>query len=72
MLEVDVRGLSCPIPVVKTKNAMEKNPGSTIIVLLDSEVSKENVLRLAGSMGYKAKLEQVTNEYKLCLEPDAK
>lgn len=72
MLEIDVRGLSCPIPVVKTKTAMEKNPGNTIVVLLDSEVSKENVLRLAGNMGYEAKLEQVANEYRLSLEPGSK
>jgi uncharacterized membrane-anchored protein YitT (DUF2179 family) len=47
MIEIDVRGLSCPIPVVKTKQAMEKHPGQTILVLLESQVSKENVIRLA-------------------------
>jgi len=47
MTEVDVRGLSCPIPVVKTKQAMESNPSDEITVLLDSNVSKENVTRLA-------------------------
>ena len=49
MIDVDVRGLSCPIPVVKTKEAIEKNPGSEISVLVDAEVAKENVTRLAES-----------------------
>jgi TusA-related sulfurtransferase len=26
MVEVDVRGFSCPVPVVRTKKAMEQNP----------------------------------------------
>ena len=71
MLEIDVRGLSCPIPVVKTKQAIESYPNNQIIVLLDSEVSKENVLRLASSMGYEAKTEQVANEYRLSLTPSS-
>jgi len=71
-LEIDVRGLSCPIPVVKTKNAMEKDPRNTIVVLLNSEVSKENVMRLAANMGYAAKAEQVGSDYRLSLEPGSK
>jgi len=70
--EIDVRGLSCPIPVVKTKKAMEKSPTDTIVVLLESEVSKENVLRLAHNQGYKSKIEQSGNEYQLTLEPSSK
>jgi len=68
-VEIDVRGLSCPIPVVKTKNAMEKSPSETIVVLLESEVSKENVLRLAQNQGYNSKVEQSQQEYRLILEP---
>ena len=71
-LEIDVRGFSCPIPVVKTKKAMEKSPAETIVVLLETEVSRENVLRLADNQGYKSKVEQLGNEYKLILEPGSK
>lgn len=71
-VDVDVRGLSCPIPVVNTKKAMEKNPKETIVVLLETEVSKENVMRLAASQGYSSKVEQAGNEYKLILEPGKK
>lgn len=71
-LEIDVRGLSCPIPVVKTKQAMEKSPAETIVILLETEVSKENVLRLAENQGYRSKVEQAGSEYKLILEPGSK
>lgn len=71
-VDIDVRGLSCPIPVVKTKKAMEKNPQDTLIILLDSEVSKENVTRLASNMGYGVKSEQSGEEYRLSLEPVGK
>ena len=72
MTEVDVRGFSCPIPVVKTKKAMEDNPGVVLTVLLETEVSKENVSRLAQSRGYSIKEEAVSGEYRLTLRPPGK
>ena len=72
MIEVDVRGLSCPIPVVKTKQAMERNHKDEITVLLDSNVSKENVSRLAQSKKYSVSVQETTaEEYKLVLTPSA-
>ena len=69
MIEVDVRGMSCPIPVVKTKKAIEQNPGETILVLLNNAVSKENVARFAGNKGYTAQEETDGEEIKLSLTP---
>jgi len=69
MVEVDVRGLSCPLPVVKTKKAMDENPGQPIAVLTDSETSKGNVTRLAESRGYKVEVEKVGDYYRLTLTP---
>lgn len=70
MTEVDARGLSCPIPVAKTKQAMEKNPSDDITVLVDSNVAKENVTRLATSKKYSVDVQAVNNdEYKLTLKP---
>jgi tRNA 2-thiouridine synthesizing protein A len=68
--EVDARGLSCPIPVVKTKQAMEKNPSDEITVWVDSRVAKENVSRLAKSKNYSVNIQVVSNdEYQLTLRP---
>lgn len=70
MIEVDVRGLSCPIPVVKTKRAIEENPRQSITVLVETAVSKENVSRLAQSRKYSVETQEVAgDEYRLLLSP---
>ncbi|MBN2075693.1 MAG: sulfurtransferase TusA family protein [Dehalococcoidales bacterium] len=69
MIEVDVRGYSCPIPVVNTKKAIKDNPGKELTVLVESAVSKENVTRLAESEGYAAQVEETDDGYKLVLKP---
>jgi tRNA 2-thiouridine synthesizing protein A len=71
MTEVDARGYSCPIPVVKTKKAMDEHPEDTLTVLVETEVSKENVTRLAEGRGYTVEAEDVSGEYKLTLTPSA-
>jgi len=43
-IEVDARGLSCPIPVMKTTKVIKKEQGS-FKVLIDDETSFENVMR---------------------------
>ncbi len=50
-LKVDARGLSCPIPVLKTKEALEELQEGVITVLVDNEASCENVKRFAQSQG---------------------
>ena len=69
MVEVDVRGFSCPIPVVKTRKAIDENPNGIIPVLVESAVSKENVSRLAQSRGYSVKVEETPDGYHLLLSP---
>lgn len=72
MIEVDARGLSCPVPVVRTQKALDQNPGGRVTVLVDSQVSMENVSRLARSRGYSVKVEQVLDGYRLQLAPAGK
>ena len=73
MIEVDVRGFSCPIPVVRTKKAMEEHPREPLTVLVETAVSKENVTRLAKSRGYSVQVEKATgDEYRLKLLPEGK
>jgi tRNA 2-thiouridine synthesizing protein A len=66
VIEVDVRGYSCPIPVVK---AIEENPGQPLTVLVETAASKENVSRLANSKGYSVKAESVKDGFRLVLSP---
>ena len=72
MIEVDVRGFSCPIPVVKAKKAFDDNPNESVTVLVESAVSKENVSRLAQSRGYAVVIEETADGYKLLLTPPGK
>jgi tRNA 2-thiouridine synthesizing protein A len=69
MIEVDARGFSCPIPVVKTKKAMKDNPGKELAVLVDSNVAKENVTRLGESEGYTVSDTKIDEDYKITLKP---
>jgi selenium metabolism protein YedF len=45
MKELDCRGLACPAPVLKTKEALEKEALTEITVIVDNEAAKQNVSR---------------------------
>ncbi|MCL2141175.1 MAG: sulfurtransferase TusA family protein [Dehalococcoidia bacterium] len=47
MIEVDVRGLSCPIPVVRAQKAMATHPKEILYVMVDSSVAREHIENLA-------------------------
>jgi tRNA 2-thiouridine synthesizing protein A len=66
--EVDVRGLSCPLPVIKTKKALEEKDNEPILVLIDTEVSVENISRLIKSVGQNFKIEKKGDIYHLLIE----
>ncbi len=51
-VRIDARGLACPAPVLKTKEAVEKEAPKEITVLVDNEAAKQNVSRFLGSRGY--------------------
>ncbi len=52
-------GLACPVPVVKTKNALEAfTEAGELAVLTDNETCVQNVTRLAGSMNMPVSSEQ--------------
>jgi tRNA 2-thiouridine synthesizing protein A len=72
MTEVDARGFSCPVPVVRTKKAMEENPNQALVVLVDTVTSRENVSRLAQSKGYSVKVERFEEGFRLLLNPSSK
>jgi len=70
MIEIDARGFSCPIPVVKTKQAMDKNPGESITIVVETIAAKENISRLAETKKYSIEVETTAKEeYKLLLKP---
>lgn len=52
---VDARGLSCPQPVIMTLDEIKRGQDKEIIVLVDTDTSKENVMRAAESQGCQVK-----------------
>ncbi|MFZ5906761.1 MAG: sulfurtransferase-like selenium metabolism protein YedF [Nitrospirota bacterium] len=49
--QVDARGLSCPQPVLKTKEAIEQAQGGSLVVVVDNEASRDNVKRFIENAG---------------------
>ena len=59
MIKVNAIGDSCPIPVIKTKNAMKEMTGpDTIEVLVDNEIAVQNVTKMAQSSGGKGDIRE--------------
>jgi len=52
---VDARGLSCPQPVLMTLDGIKKADENEILILVDTDTSKENVSRAAKSQGWQVK-----------------
>jgi|UniRef100_A0A7C3WH75 TusA-related sulfurtransferase len=52
---VDARGLSCPQPVLITLEKLKFLQHGKLVVLVDTDTSRENVLRAAASLGWQAK-----------------
>jgi len=63
---VDARGLSCPQPVILTRQAMEEEQ-FPIELWVDTVTSRENVRRAAERAGLKVQVEAVGDEFKLTL-----
>lgn len=56
--EIDARGLACPRPVILTKKELDLAQEGTITTIVDNEVAKENISKLAKSMGYEFEVNQ--------------
>lgn len=62
-IEVDARGLNCPLPVIKTKKELENINEGIVVTIVDNEIAKENVLKLVNSMKCESKINQQENNY---------
>ena len=64
--QVDARGLSCPQPVILTRNAIQKGD-FPIEVLVETVTSRENVRRMSKKAGCRVEVQDMGDEYKLTL-----
>ena len=70
MITVNAIGDACPIPVVKTKKAIEAlTTDETVVVLVDNETALQNVTKAAHTMGFEAQQETVSDkEFKITIQ----
>jgi len=62
MIKVNAIGDACPIPVVKTKNAIRELGGSGVVeVSVDNEIAVQNLLKMAKQKEYEDEFEKKSN-----------
>ena len=64
---IDCRGLECPMPVIKTKKYFDLEDSKEALVIVDNEVAKDNVLRLAKGLKLKNTYTEEDGLYKINL-----
>lgn len=65
--ELDARGLSCPQPVLQTKNMLDEMTDGMLMAMVDNTIARENVKRFTESHGCSVKVEEKTGEYLLTI-----
>ncbi|HLR21695.1 MAG TPA: sulfurtransferase-like selenium metabolism protein YedF [Tissierellaceae bacterium] len=69
--KLDARGLMCPKPVIMTKKELEKLDKGSLTTIVDNEAAKENLSKLAQSMGYKFTVDEISkDEFHITISKD--
>ncbi len=67
-IEIDARGQACPKPVIMTKKELDNIKEGIVVTIVDNEVAKNNVSKLANSLGYEYKVDDVSeNEFVITI-----
>lgn len=61
-IKVDARGMACPKPVILTKKEIDKMNQGSITTIVDNEVAKENVSKLANGLGLEFSVDKKSDE----------
>lgn len=69
MIQVNAMGDACPIPVVKTKKAIQSLNGSGAVeTLVDNEIAVQNLTKMANQKGYGVRSEKLgENAFKVIM-----
>lgn len=63
MIKVNALGDTCPIPVVKTKNAIkELNGAGEVEILVDNEIAVQNLCKMANQKGYAVRSQKLEEQ----------
>ena len=69
--QVNALGDVCPVPVVKTKNAIKElgTAGGSVETLVDNEIAVQNLTKMARQKGYPVKAEKMEEQrYRVVME----
>ncbi|MFZ5452232.1 MAG: sulfurtransferase-like selenium metabolism protein YedF [Thermodesulfobacteriota bacterium] len=66
---LDLTGLACPLPVVRTKEALETESDRELIVVVDNLAARDNVTRFAESRGCQVAATAESGCYHLTIRP---
>jgi selenium metabolism protein YedF len=70
---IDVRGLTCPQPVLNTKKVLDEGNFSVLEIIGDSEAAKENISSLLHKMNYQLlSTSQVGETFKIMVSGNEK
>lgn len=64
---IDCNGLACPMPVIKTKKYFDLEESKEALVIVDNEVAKNNILRLAKGINLNSSYIEEDGIYKIQL-----
>lgn len=64
-MKIDVRGLSCPEPVLMVMDAMDEAPGEELVILSDAAHTRDNLVKLAQTEGRKVSVKKMERIMKL-------
>lgn len=65
MEKLDLKGKTCPVPVIETKNFIEGKAVPAIEVLVDNPAASENVRRFLASKGYSTSVVEDNGTYRI-------
>lgn len=68
---IDCKGLKCPQPVINTKKYFDSIEDGEAVVIVDNEVSKNNVVKFATSNGYKNSVKEENSLYHITINKEA-
>ncbi|PLX81224.1 MAG: sulfurtransferase-like selenium metabolism protein YedF [Desulfuromonas sp.] len=69
MNRLDCRAQRCPAPVIETRKLLLGNPGEAVEVLVADDVARDNVSRLAHTLGYQVTVEAESGGFSLKMQP---
>ena len=66
---LDFSGLACPLPVIRTKEALESGEAESLVVVVDNDAARDNVSRFAQSRGCTVTVAAAGSCYHLTIKP---